>query len=340
MSETHMEIGIGQEISDGWLHLERLPARQAVDQWCVFELSFLIDGRHLLLGLDAQGNRHLLIPMGDANRPDSNLRSPLAVSCSRYDFGPESHGYYLDIHCRLVELNSQFHQVIVDVVKVVQDAPEPIRAASLVVARWRKLLGTLFVADVLTYRQRISLFAELAVYEALLGSKSSTISPTMWWGPDNSPHDFELETCSIEVKAIGADSTDIKIHGFDQLAEYGGKQLHLAIVQVEEDREGRSLSELARSLMDRTPEFERGELERRLRRAGVPLGVGANDSLLFLVTRVFHIPVDDRIPKITPAQLVGGRREGICRLEYAIPLTILESHPDGAAGFVRPGSGE
>lgn len=333
MSDLYAIDGVEREIGDGWIHLESVPAGVEMDNWSIFDLSCVVEGRHLLLSLDKHGTRHLLVPVGRGHRPEPNLTSPLAVSWSRFDFGPESVGDYIDVHCRLPELNAQFHQVVVDLVEAVADAPEPVRAVSLVVARWRKLLGTLFASSVLPYQQRLSLFAELAVYEALLESEKVEVHPATWTGPDRSPHDFELIKCSVEVKAIGSDSSDITIHGFDQLARCGGKSLWLVVVQVEEVTGGRTLSALAQSLVDRTPSNHRGQLIRRLRLAGVPLGAGAADSLQFSVTRVFHLPVDEGVPRIIPEKLLGGRPDGIGRLEYTISLGSLESHPGSADGF-------
>ncbi|MFE5878651.1 PD-(D/E)XK motif protein [Rhodococcus sp. NPDC056506] len=334
--------GIVREISDGWLHLDRLPLNEneRVDGWCVFQLSHMIENRHPLVCVDPEGTKHLLIPINRGNRPESNQRSPLTVSYARYRFGAESSGDYLDIHCRLPELDSQFQQVVVDVVESVLDAPEPVRAVALVVARWRKLLGTLLTSGVLPYQQRISLFAELSIYEIFLDVTDVPITPAMWVGPDRAPHDFEFKMNSVEVKAIGADSVDITIHGFDQLARKNGKNLWLAILQVDESANGRSLPDLAQSILDRTPPHDRGELETRLRRAGIQFSSAPADSPMFSVTRAFHVPVDNEIPRITPEQLVSGKPIGINRLEYTIALSILKSHPDSRDGFPRLASGE
>ncbi|MGB3892788.1 MAG: hypothetical protein WA942_00870 [Mycolicibacter sinensis] len=137
--------GYEQLVAGRWRRIEDEGIRSP-GGWRAMPLPVTAGGRELVQAIDTQGLHHLLIPAGDAPHPE-NTTSPLAVSFGEFRFKtgprPDVAGRYLDVHCRLTELNTQFDKVIGEVVDAVADSDRPIGAALTTVATWRRLFAAL-----------------------------------------------------------------------------------------------------------------------------------------------------------------------------------------------------
>lgn len=280
-------------------------------------------GRELIQAVDNFGHHHLLIP-ADATPHPENTRSPLAMSFREFRFGTESgtivEGRYFDIHCRLPALNRQFDKVIGEVVNAVDGAGNPVGAAAAAVAAWRRLFATLAHARSLTYKDKLAAFGELSVLQDLVdGQRDFPVDS--WTGPKQSPHDFELEKVSIEVKTVGDDSDAIRVHGLSQLAQVDDKDLYLVVRRVIENPSGRSLSELLGEIL--TTCDDPAVLRERAGRIGVYEAM--EDSTRFSIAESLIGLVAGDFPRITEETLGTELAGVVSRVGYDLQLAGIRS---------------
>jgi hypothetical protein len=166
----------------------------------------------------------------------------------------------------------------------------------------------------------MSLFGELTVLDLITHGRTLDIS---WWrGPRREPHDIVLPECAVEVKAVGATSTSVEIHGVHQL-DPPGLPLALVLATVAEDDAGTGLPELVDRLLARVT--DRGQAVRLLATAGYSLADAERYRERFAVTEIAHAEVTDSVPRIVP-QSFGktGLPSGVDDVSYRIELDALD----------------
>lgn len=320
--------GYERFVADRWRQIEE-EAMRSPGGWRAMPLPVTAGGRELVQAVDAQGLHHLLISADEASHPE-NTASPLAISFGEFRFktgpGVDVAGRYLDVRCRLAELEAQFDKVIGEVVDAVADSDRPIGAAMAAIAAWRRLFTALADVRPLTHQEKLAAFGELSVLRDLV-TQAPEFRVAAWTGPQRTPHDFELPSISLEVKTIGEDSETITVHGLDQLAEADGKPLYLVVRRVLEAAKGRTVAELLGEVIEGCD--DPGLARERAARIGVYEGM--EDTSRFEVVESLAGEVGERFPRITRDVLGTELTDAVDQVSYTLQLDAV--HDQLAPGF-------
>lgn len=307
-------------LEEAWQDLEERETTSAA--WAAVRLPDSPVERELLLAIDENRRRHLLVPAG-SGRYAVNTHSPLSVDVTDLKFhfeeGNRVEGRYIDISCKVPKLNDQFDDVIESVLDSVTHAADPAKRAIAMVNSWRRLFSTMASAKPLSMNEKYAIFAELAVLDQIEFHQKS-FSEEWWTGPQSAPHDFELPNASIEVKAIGMSSRTISIHGAEQLSRTDGKPLYLAIVALEESAEGQTVASLLESIAARSPDGDKI----RLKAASLGVFPDAEDTTKIQVTQVGIAEVDEEFPRLNLSHFSESLTEALGGIQYELLLTALQ----------------
>lgn len=277
------------------------------------------------LALDADGARHLLIPTALPERGWSQFDSPLRDAVRTLVFG-EHTDIYLDVRCTDAGLFEVFDELILDVLAAGAGTSDAGASIDDALQRWRAMFRAM-ASGGFGRERRFGLFAELQVLELCAGAVGPDVIP-MWAGPLGNAHDFELPNGCLEVKAVGASSTSVKIHGFAQLEQDREVDLHLLVYLLAESQTGRTLSELIASVEKQTG---KGSLTAALNRIGYSPSV-PDDRLGVIDT--FVVRIDSRVPALNRVTVPAHVRDGIGNVEYELSLSLLDSLQEPVATSV------
>lgn len=314
-----------RELLEGlWDRLDRQAPTETERSMITAALAVGTPHGALRLGRDADGLRHLLVPIGPGDRVDDDLRSAgvhlTTRTLSRDDDLPVR---YADIACRRHDLAGTFTGLVADLTGLI--AVNPGRAPSLIVRTlqaWRLLLaGT---SNRWTVPRLAGLFAELVVLENLLDL--NPLSVRAWLGPLGCPQDFRGTHHAIEVKGtVAAEGRIVHIHGADQLEAPENGTLALAWLRISESAApgARSIPEILSVCREKTDDL--GALETRLAALGLPEGDdGPMSRTRFLATEHRWYEVAGDFPRVVPQNFVDGAvPTGVHSLEYQIDLDAV-----------------
>ncbi|MGO2165551.1 PD-(D/E)XK motif protein [Corynebacterium casei] len=204
----------------------------------------------------------------------------------------------------------------------------PGAAVSGMLKRWRELFKESRSPVAWSHEQELGLLCELEVFYALYLQHGPEIL-NRWTGPEGLPHDFELESDSIECKATSsANGLRVTINGVPQLNPTEGKELKLIVRKYASNPDGTVSVPM---LVDRIRDLDYLETEvffAKLQKIGCPIlennaeiyfsRFDPVDSFEFLVTKEFP-----RIANIGPA-------ERLQQVTYQLDL----SGPTGVPGYL------
>lgn len=271
------------------------------------------------LAVDSKGCRHVLILRGP--------RDP--ITHEPEDLGALHLGYrnwcidqvtreYLDVTCVRSDLVDLFDGLVLSVFEAISSETErPAALAVREIRRWQSLLLSQR-RRLLSEPEQIGLFAELSVLLNISGGAS--LDPARWRGPRREPQDIRLPGCRLEVKGIGLDSTDVRIHGLQQL-ETNEVPVGLVVVTVIEDENGRTLPQLVDEVLDRSR--DRAAMRRLLVLAGYQSGDAEHYSHRRAGAEYLTIDVDDEVPRIVPGTFADGVPVGLSKVRYHMELDAL-----------------
>jgi hypothetical protein len=294
----------------------------------------------LRLGRDAEGMRHLLVPIGPGDRIDDDLRSAgvhlTTRTLSRDDDLPVR---YADIACRRHDLAGTFTGLVADLTGLI--AVNPDRAPSLIVRTlqaWRLLLGN--ASNRWTVPRLAGLFAELVVLEELLGVNS--LSVRAWLGPLGCPQDFRGTHHAIEVKGtVATEGRIVHIHGADQLEAPENGTLTLAWLRITESTApgARSVPEMISACREKADDLS--AFGARLAALGLPDdAAGTMSGTRFLATEHRWYEVAGDFPRVVPQNFVDGAvPTGVHGLEYQIDLDAVPHLTERRVVLERLGAG-
>lgn len=271
------------------------------------------------IAVDSVGARRLLVPLGESEQMQVEpIEGPLLVDVLRYRFG-DLMERFAEVACNRDDLFDLFDEVLVDVLQALRDDPQPPGSTvSEIVGRWRALLATRG-HRVLPLTAQMSLIAELHVLG--LSSGTGQVVAEAWRGPLREPHDIVFPGCAIEVKAIGATSDSVEIHGVEQLHP-PGVPLALVMVEISESADGTSLPEFADRFLSTVDDPADGL--RRLAAAGYAPLDSARYAHRFEIVSIEFTEVDETVPRIVPSSFASGATpSGITGVSYAVDLTAL-----------------
>lgn len=327
---------VEQRLRDGWKHLDGPvdpdshvlggTSSSATSSWRWFDTGLGLADNAYVLGIDTRGTNHLFIRCEAHEDFPGPSKGQLEIEKTFLELGIASPSWFLDIRCGSHALTRQFRTVASDVVERTLDSPRPARDALSIVAEWRALFAQLSDQPKMTYQRRMSLFAELSALVEV-AEVTGELDPRWWRGPFLEPHDIEHPNFSIEVKAVGHDSTSTTIHGADQLDLLDGKPLLLHIATVEESDDGESLESLARRVIELAK--DRTSARSALIKAGVTEHGHTVDTTPFKISDTTTISVDSSTPRITGGMFADGVHPAIIAIKYDVDLATLSGLASG-----------
>lgn len=309
---------------DEWLrelaHVWPLLSASAATEVTTLPVPLSFAGVEARVAVDGQRIRHLLVPIRGEEEPKTDASDgSLLLRLRTFTFARTPHRY-LDVACTRPDLFDLFDDVLVDVLSTISERAEaPACTAVEVVERWRSLLA-IRPPRLLTVTAQMSLMGELHILG--LTQHGPLIDVNCWRGPLLEPHDILLPHCAIEVKAVGATSSSVEIHGVHQL-EPPGVPLALAIVRVTEGGEGERLPEAVDRIL--AVASDRGEALRRLASVGYAMADSERYEQRFTVHSVEFVVVDESVPRIIPATFGNGDVPvGVEGVAYHVLLDALD----------------
>jgi hypothetical protein len=288
----------------------------------------------LLVGIDAEGRRHLLVPLGPRQslEPDVTGR---AVHLLVRPFEDSTHfRYYADLVLLDVSLAEVFTSLCEDVLVAVGRNPlRAVRALRQVLHAWRSLLAG--AQGPLGPQVLTGLFGELSVLRTLL-QKDSGVA-TSWHGPSGAAHDFHLGVNAIEVKVTTSPKGRmIQVHGTDQLEEPVGGTLMLVWFRlIPNTMSGLSVP----GLIDQVIELADDALP--IRRALADVGYREVDreiysGIRYEIAEQVNYRISNGFPRIIQGSLTGDARlGGLSNLIYSVDLDSPSAHTAETNGFVH-----
>ncbi len=287
----------------------------------VRETGVAIAAGHVLLGLDAEGGRHLLVPLplGEQLREDRTSQGVRIVERTFLD--GERSLRFADVACRLPHLVELFDVLVDEMLDSLELRPASGHGACRVVLeRWRELLER-ERERLLGGEQLAALLAELW-YARKVVEHDPARRLDFWEGPHGGRHDLRRGGTALEVKAtLVREGLSVEIHGQEQLEPPEGGQLYLAVMRLERvERDGLSVPVLVRHLLDSG--VERHQLIGLLDRVGYRLADSlAYEHLQFRILDHKLYLVDEGFPRIIRSSFVSGNvPPGVLRLRYHVDL--------------------
>ena len=170
------------------------------------------------------------------------------------------------------------------------------------------------------------LIAELVLVNRLRAAGLLTDVAGQYRGPDKSTHDFELPEMSLECKSRlhgdrASKAGDLVVSSELQLSRTGGKPLDVVYCPMEE------IGDLSLERCVRDFGEPRAVLMGKLALAGFVEGDFAWQQAYRMLEEPRVYEIDDKFPRITPAQFPGGFPAGITKLVYHVSLRNLPYCP-------------
>lgn len=307
---------------------------QLLDKATVTQLETLNSGAStaygpVLLGVDADGARHVLVPIGDTLPVEDRASVGVQIAARKLAEGSRPLASpYVDVHCLQPHLSRIFATLVDDLLAEIGSADaSPGAICVAVLDRWRELLRAT-PPPKLSRQQLAGLLAELLLLERLI-ELAGPRALSVWTGWESDRVDFRNAGIVAEVKASTIrDRRAFTVHGLTQLVAPNDADLLLVLSRFEPTPEGRhSVPETIERILARgvpTP-----ELTHRLGRAGwVADQHDAGLTSRFDELETCHWAVDDSFPRLVPSMIDGGVPAGVTQLQYQV---TVESDPLDAA---------
>ncbi len=287
--------------------------------------------RRLLCGIDAEGRRHFLITLEDADAEleDSQSRG-LSVTTRELVVRGRPSARYLDIACCDITGHAVFDLIGSELAEELsRPQPQPADITRRVLARWRRFWGQA-PRSLLSREQLLGLFAEVWFLDVwLLPSLGAADAVGRWRGPFRARHDFEWPTRSVEVKATSSTRGRMyRIHGLEQLLPPDHGELLLFGMRVRE--EGGATNALPALIAHTREELQVdsdavSQFDAALHQAGysaVHDEEYAKIRLRVAEERLFA--VRDDFPRLTPQSFGGAAPPGVESVEYDVNLDAFD----------------
>lgn len=282
-------------------------------------VSVGIDTPHggLQAAVDAQGHRHLLVPLAAGHSLTESLDGGAVLLRRRALEDERSYQQYASLELVDARLTDLFTALCVEVGDRIAAAPgRAVAVLREVLKDWRALLDGSH--QVLSSSALAGLFGELHLLQSVIATDPGAISS--WTGPAGYAQDFHRGSRAVEVKTTTApEGRTIRVHGADQLDVSPPSRLLLRWMRVRCDQ-GVSVPDLVDDILaltDDTTAF------RSLLRQ-----VGYHDTDREIYARKVFDVIEDRtyevrsgFPRITPAGLTGDAvLAGLGPVEYTVDL--------------------
>lgn len=311
-----------EHITQGFFYLQADPRLKGAN--LVSRPASNSTGTDVLIGMDSASRRHLLVLHESST---SVLEDALTANLSLTGVVHEGIPY-VDLACSNPKLGLVFERLCADVVTRLSSPPKMSPEAALVSALddWKTLF--LAIRPSLTREEEVGLHGELAVLE-----RFARIDPSkalgIWTGPTKSLRDFSSASGYLEVKATTSqDAKRVTISSLDQLDPAAGEPLFLAVVRLQTDTQGETVSSLMKNLVGLgVPRFA---LERKVAEYGYDFG-NEHESGSYEVADVRAWAISDSSPGLRRSELGSMRLQGVERVKYGLSLEALGTEMSDSA---------
>lgn len=301
-----------------------LGTRPPLDGVAAVDIGVHVAAGELMAGVDASGNRHLLVPLM-AGEPAGTDTRGRAVQLRRLVHDGRQ---YLTVVCLRPELAGVFSQFSRELISSIDEVSSPAKAVVEALGRWRELFSEAGTPSVLDEHALIGLLGEMLAVEDVLAA-GALGDLRFWAGPSGSVHDLRTDRVAVEVKAtLAREGRFAKISSVDQLAAPEGASLTLRHCRLERDPRGIDIPGMVDRLVGAGALIE--PLERRLSDVGVsPIALEAYGNRKYRVIETRHYDVlAPGFPRITRDSFVHGQvPPGTLRLNYEVDLTNEPPYP-------------
>lgn len=208
------------------------------------------------------------------------------------------------------------------------DPSTPEKTVPGMLNRWRELFRESRGPIAWTREQDLGLLCELEVLRALHEQEIPDLMDR-WTGPESFPHDFELESESIECKSTSSlNGLRVKINGIPQLNPTLDKELRLVVRRYSENPDGTlSVPNMVDKLRD-LDDLDVGAFIAKLQKLGCPVFESEAETYFgrYDAVEVFEFQVTDDFPRITNI----GPAERVQQVSYTLDL----SGPSAVSGYL------
>ncbi len=252
-------------------------------------------GRPILVGLDSEDLRHLLVPVTKLDDAKVDAGHAILVRGETFTgLGGQSDLPFANIQVREKALNKVFRILCEDYLGRLRESTlDPMVLLEKVINDWRRLLVK--GQQGLNRENALGLTGELEILRLLVETGGPDRGFATWQGASRRLHDFTGPRASLETKTIPAGSGNrIKIGALEQLDPGSAENLHLAIVELEEN-------EVAPSLANRVDELQNLGLDKRellheLKLRGYAIGIDDQNVHRFFLKGIRYWSVTEDFP--------------------------------------------
>lgn len=293
-----------------------------------------------LLSTDIQVDAGVVQVFGDQNG-DIGLWIPISDEEHR-QFRPDTRSAALRLtaphvdgvqHIRLALTEPRQERIFVvfvdEILSTLESNPNnPASTVSSMLKRWRDLFRESLKPITWSREQDLGLLCELEVLLALYERQIPSLLER-WTGPEGLPHDFELETESLECKATRSmNGLKVSINGVAQLNPTPGKELRLIARSYTENPDGEISVDKMLDKIFKLDGIDTDVLVRKLQKLGCPYlsKDGKPYFNQYDAVESFEFQVNDEFPRITNI----GPAERIQQVSYVLDL----SGPSTVPGYL------
>ena len=315
-------MGSTHDLSSIWTVLAAGPG--IASELAVAPLGLAVRAGEILVGIDENENRHLLVPLlpGEAFAAEASSRTVHLVGVNHAGMR------FMSAVCLSRDLDDVFSQFCRELVLAIQLSDSPARDTRAAIARWRDLFSEEGAGGLLSANSQLGLFGELTFLKRVLEGDLSGRT-ACWKGPAMSQHDFRWAGVAIEIKATRSrEGRRIPISSVEQLVSPPGSELYLAHYRFEDDPAAGSLVDLVAAV--ETLSVDRDAFLEQLSAYGYDTRRSDAYGTLRLRETEFRMYDVNAVgfPRITPSSFVHGRvPAGTEALSYTIDISNEPPHP-------------
>jgi len=279
-------------------------------------LGVSVGAGEVLIGIDADGLKHLLIPVAERGMPEDYGSAGVALRERVLEVGGDPR-IFADLCCLKPTLDLVFERLVEDVVaRLGRDASDPVRACRSALDEWRELLRT--AGQAMPRDAVVGLIGELEVLR-LLARDGPVEALAAWKGPDAGVHDFAKAGAALEVKSTSSvDGNFVSISNLDQLDPSLVDELYLLVVHLRQDEAAPSLEERIDELLEIG--LERQTLIDKVADAGYVYEAELHQPDRYAVRSVRAWRVSESFPGLRRSDLGERRLRGVGNIRYELAL--------------------
>lgn len=281
----------------------------------------------VLLGVDDDGLRHLLVPVPGEETPKDRVSRGINLGHRDLMFN-DIEVRYADLSCTIRRLVGPFDRLVEDVLSRLGGEPNAgLNAVVSTLDDWRALLRRSL--EGLSRDEVIGLIGELEIMSEL-ASVDPVKAVLGWTGPSGAVHDFSRNGWDVEVKSTTAvNANTVRISNLDQLDPSLSTSLHLALVHLSSATDAPDIDARIDRLAYAGVPMD--ALETRLADMGYFRGMELSVPAQYSVREIRWWAVGDDFPGLRASDIEASRLFGVDGVSYELLIGVLPAAlTDGA----------